>query len=224
MRTRQRPPDPVGVSVRFERFPATIKGAFVLRGIDGNPHSVRLVGASVVRVPSGPSKAVPLDEVVVDVAPARDLFVPFEAGVSDLDPGWYSVECRIHVDGVDGWSFAGRPFPVAWPRGANRRGSVPLGRTVMAGARTFFLDRVELAADHATLLWRPDEKEAGAAMADDAAAVLLIDGGALEPLPGGVGGSPRTHGAERRSAFYPVPRTAAQAEVVVRLGTGEESD
>src|SRR5206468_7130740 len=81
---------PVQVVTRFERFPASIKGAFVLRGGDGNPHSVRFQWAAVARVPKGPTRSIPLEDRLIDVAPGRDLFVPFEAPATDLDPGWYA--------------------------------------------------------------------------------------------------------------------------------------
>ena len=37
--------DPISVRARFERFPATVKGAFILRGEDANPHQVVVGGA-----------------------------------------------------------------------------------------------------------------------------------------------------------------------------------
>jgi hypothetical protein len=92
-------PRPVGVRTRFERFPATLKGAFVLRGEDGDPHVVVLEGASLARLPSGRAVPVPTEPLQVDVAPARDLFVPFEAPVSELSPGWYEIRSTIRVDG-----------------------------------------------------------------------------------------------------------------------------
>src|SRR5438034_10410724 len=94
--------EPIRVQTRFERFPASIKGAFVMAGADGNPHAVKIERAEVVRVPDGPSKPVPVEERAMDVAPARDLFVPFEVGVTDLEPGWHRV-----VWGVRGGAAGG---------------------------------------------------------------------------------------------------------------------
>ena len=51
---------PIALRTRFERFPASIKGAFVLQGADGNPHTVRLESARIARIPGGTSKAIAL--------------------------------------------------------------------------------------------------------------------------------------------------------------------
>jgi len=45
---------------RFERFPATVKGAFVVRGEDTYPHQVVFHEARVVRVPGPGSMPIPL--------------------------------------------------------------------------------------------------------------------------------------------------------------------
>jgi hypothetical protein len=211
------------VAVRFERFPATLKGAFVMRGADGNPHTVELEEVAVARVPGGPGKEIPLDEVQVDVAPGRDLFVPFEVPISDLPPGWYRVECRARVDGRGRWTFGGRPFSVAWPRGENRRGAVPIQRTLRAGKQEIFVDRVELAADHAVVIWRSDPKTPGDDD-DSTKAELIVDGAPLEPLPTDASpGGARSHGADSRSVSYPVPRAARVAHLLLRAKSGAES-
>jgi hypothetical protein len=214
--------DPVAIAVRFERFPATLKGAFVLRGADGNPHSVELEEVAVTRIPDGPGKDLPLDQVQVDVAPGRDLFVPFEVTISDLAPGWYGIACRARVDGRGRWMFRGRPFSVSWPRGENRRGAIPIARKVRAGGREIFIDRVDLAADHAVVVWRSDQEDAGEPDADRV--VLFADGAPIEPLPleASPGGA-RAQAADARTVSYPIPRTARAAHVVFRAASGEES-
>lgn len=216
-----RGPAPVDVSVRFERFPATVKGAFVLRGADGNPHTVQLEEALISRIPKGASTSVPMGEVVVDVAPARDLFVPFEAPLSELEPGWYAVECRIAVDGTGRWAFFGRPFSMAWPRGEVRRGTVRLDRRVRIGEHAVQLDRVEMLADATVVVWRIEgsgEKEAGVQI-DLASGKEMV-----EPLPADA--PPGRHrgasGPERRSAFYPVSRGTTSLELSARSGREEQ--
>jgi hypothetical protein len=216
--------DPVAIAVRFERFPATLKGAFVMRGADGNPHTVELQEVAVARIPEGPGKDVPLDQVHVDVAPGRDLFVPFEVGISDLAPGWYRIACHARVDGAGRWTFGGRPFSVSWPRGENRRGAIPIGRKIRAGGREVFIDRVELAADHAVVVWRSDAEGADHEHDPSARAILIADGAPLEPLP--VEASPggaRAQAGDARTVSYPVPRTARSANLVFRATSGEES-
>jgi hypothetical protein len=204
------------VSVRYERFPATLKGAFVLRGADGDPHTVRLEEATIGRIPEGPVVPVPMGDVVVDVAPARDLFIPFEAVLVDLGPGWYAVGCLIVVDGSGRWAFTGRPFSVAWPRGENRRGMVRLDRRVRIGELDVHLDRVEMVADATVVVWRTGGDE-GAAVVD---VDLAADGTPVDPLPPGA--PPALHrgsGAhDHRTAFYPVPRGTGNLALTLRSG------
>jgi hypothetical protein len=211
----------VDVSVRLERFPATVKGAFVLRGADGNPHTVQLEEALISRIPQGASTPVPMGEVVVDVAPARDLFVPFEAPLSDLEPGWYAVGCRIVVDGTGRWAFSGRPFSMAWPRGEVRRGMVRLDRRVRIGKHLVHLDRLELLADAAVVVWRIE----GSGEEDPEIHLDLASGGkAVEPLPADA--PPGRHrgaaGSERRTAFYPVSRGTTSLELTARAGREDQ--
>jgi hypothetical protein len=212
-------PTSVEVSIRYERFPATVKGAFVLRGADGNPHTVQFEEAVISRIPEGNATPVPMGEVLVDVAPARDLFVPFEAPLSDLEPGWYAVGCRIEVDGTGRWTFHGRPFSMAWPRGEVRRGMLRLHRRVRMGGRAVHLDRVELMADAAVVVWRVEGQAEEAPLQLE----LAADGGTMEPLPPD---SPPARlrgsvGPDRRSAFYPVPRSAAFLDLTARSGDEE---
>ena len=56
--------DPISVRARFERFPATVKGAFIFRGEDANPHQVVVGGARVSALGAGGSSPVPMAPVV----------------------------------------------------------------------------------------------------------------------------------------------------------------
>src|SRR6266508_1758923 len=126
---------PVDLRTRFDKFPATNKGAFVLRGADGNPHAVDLIESTVERIPTGPTRPVPVGQTRVDVAPGRDLFVPFEMPIGDLDPGWYALRSTVRVDAGATWSFSSRGFAIPWPTGEVRKGTVRVDRTVKAGSR-----------------------------------------------------------------------------------------
>jgi len=86
--TRER----VSIRASFERFPATVKGAFVLRGADRNPHQVRIDAARVREFSGRGAVPIGLDPVTLDVAPNLDLFVPFEFGITELSAGWYGLE------------------------------------------------------------------------------------------------------------------------------------
>jgi hypothetical protein len=233
----QRANAPISVQTRFERFPASVKGAFVMRGADGNPHAIRIEWARVGRVPEGPGKPAPVEDRLFDVAPTRDLFVPFEIGVADLDPGWYAIESSVQVDGGRSFPFSSRAFTISWPRTDVRRGTIHLGRPIQAGGVAFFLDRVELGSDSAVVLWRDGAGPAGAEGGSNepsgggeegvpADAMVVADGRALEVLPRDRGirlYETRLPG-ERRTVSYPVPRAARSVSVVLRLASGGSSD
>jgi hypothetical protein len=122
--------DPISVRARFERFPATVKGAFIFRGEDPDPHQVVLDRARVVAVGPGASAEVPIAPVTLDVIPHRDLFVPFELSVSELDPGWYTLLCDVQIDGAPDSYDGGRRFcPVAQGNGSS--GTVKVERDVV---------------------------------------------------------------------------------------------
>jgi hypothetical protein len=212
---------PVEVSTRFERFPASLKGAFVLRGADGNPHAVKFGWAQIVRVPSGPRTPVPIEDRQIDVGPSRDLFVPFEVGVSELDPSWYVIRSSLQVDAGSSFEYSSRLFAMAWPRSDVRRGSFRVGESARVGPRMFHVDFVELGPDTASVIWREEgEGDPG----DGPWATLIADGAPLEILPDDPGlPSARLGPTERRTVSYPVPRSARSLQVVMRPPSGEES-
>jgi hypothetical protein len=221
---------PVLVQTRFERFPASIKGAFVLRGGDGDPHSVRFDWAHLARIPSGPTKPVALDDRMLDVAPLRDLFVPFEVAVSEMDPGWYVIESSVRVDGGRSYPYSGRPFTIPWPRSDIRKGTILVAKTVRVGDLAFDVERVELGWDSAAVLWQShrgrQEPEGQGAPESDARAVLIADGAPLERLPDEAGSrlsEPRSQ-AGRRTVAYPMTRSARSLQLVMRLPSGDESE
>lgn len=139
--------DPISVRARFERFPATIKGAFILRGEDADPHQVVLQGARVAGVGTGWSSPAPLAPVALNVAPHRDVFVPFELSLTELDPGWYTLVCDVEVDGSPAEYDGGRRFSVPWPRATVRRGQVKVGRRVRAGDANVDVEQLDCAGD-----------------------------------------------------------------------------
>jgi hypothetical protein len=209
--------EPIRVQTKFERFPASIKGAFVMAGADGNPHAIHIESAQVIRVPGGPGRPVPLEDRQLNVAPSRDMFIPFEVPVMELDPGWYQFVSEVKVDGARVWTFQSRPFTIPWPRNDVRRGAMVVGERVSAGGTEFEVERVELGADAAVVVWR--EVQDSGAGAPDAAAILLADGvelAAVPPFEGSRASESRQPG-ERRSVGYPVPKATRSLEVVIRL-------
>ena len=110
----------VSIRAHFERFPATVKGAFVLRGADRDPHQVRIVGARVREVAGGKGIPIGLEPATLDVAPNLDLFVPFEFPITELGAGWYGLECDVAVDGSPSSVQPGKRFAIPWPRATVR--------------------------------------------------------------------------------------------------------
>ena len=119
--------EPLSFRAHLERFPASVKGAFVLRAADGDPHQLRLEAARVADLGGGPAHVMDVGPSVLDVAPTLDTFVPFEFPITELPPGWYRIECDVAIDGVPKVVHPGDPFPIPWPRAAVRKGSVTIG-------------------------------------------------------------------------------------------------
>lgn len=143
-------PGPSQVSLRtpFERFPATVKGAFVFRGEDRDPHQVKLMDVRLVRVPGGePVRRLPVDPLTTTVPPRADVFVPFETSVADLAPGWYGFEVDAEVDGAPRTLAGDRRFSSAWPRGTMRSGVVRVDRDALAGSHTVTVERLQCTPD-----------------------------------------------------------------------------
>ena len=133
----------VSLRARFERFPATVKGAFVVRGEDSDPHQVAIHEARVVRSPGPGAQVIPLAPVTLDVPPHKDLFVPFEFSIGEFDPGWYGLEADVEVDGERRVMPGGRRFCVPWPRSAVRSASFRVGRSVDTGDASVSLERCQ---------------------------------------------------------------------------------
>lgn len=197
-------PSKVRIRAHYERFPATVKGAFVLRGADRDPHQVVLREARVVETASGTARTIDLAPAVIDVAPRLDFFVPFEFAISDLEAGWYGLECDVDIDGAPGLERPGARFSVAWPRATTRRGSVPIARTVAPeDGPKVQVDQLDLLADSAKLQFWAEE------LVD---LRLFADGERLTPLEDEF--DPDT--GKGRITVYPAMRTHASVRVEVR--------
>jgi hypothetical protein len=151
---------PVTVDTVFERFPASVRGAIVMRGVDPEPHQIRLELASVAD-PRGKSvRDVALDETVVDIAPRGEILVPFDIPFAGLEPGWYRVWAEVQVDGqrrVRG-PDRGKRFLVPWPGDQVRRGPVDAGLELGGGVA---IRRLECRPDRATVRWHAPSGEPG---------------------------------------------------------------
>ncbi len=113
-----------------------------MRGADGNPHQVRLDDARAVELSGHGSVSMGVQPATLEVAPNRDLFVPFEFPFAELAPGWYGVECQVAIDGSPETVRPESRFVVPWSRGATRRDQVLVGRSVPVGGEKVRLDQL----------------------------------------------------------------------------------
>jgi hypothetical protein len=148
----------VSIRAHYERFPATIKGAFVMRGADRNPHQIVIHEARVAEIGSRRGTPIGIEPVTLDVAPNLDLFVPFEFPVLDLESGWYALECDVAIDGDPETVRPGRRFAVPWPRSSVRRGSVPVGSLVGSAEGEVKLEALECRGDCVELTYEADRQ------------------------------------------------------------------
>lgn len=146
--------DLVGIRAKFERFPAAVKGALLLRGADGMPHQVRLEAAHAAELSGGTPQPVGVESVVLEVSPTQETFVPFEVSTMDMASGWYRLECDIVVDGDHEVVRPGDRFAIPWPRAAVRKGRVTIGAKVSSVA----LETLECLGDTIRLTFAADSE------------------------------------------------------------------
>lgn len=205
----------VRVDTVFERFPASVRGAVVIRGQDRDPHHVALAEAVVVEFGrANPARALELGDVIVNVAPRKDVMIPFEVLFAGLEPGWYRVEAEVVVDGqerVRGPAGDARRFVVTWPSGAIRKGTVECGLQIpVPGTAGVTVDRFVCKGDSTVVHWRhapggdPDDREFGEMRVRAGRSRLATIDDAFE------------FGAGRRTTtVYPLPRD--QSELTFEL-------
>jgi hypothetical protein len=166
----------VSIRASFERFPATVKGAFVLRGADRDPHQVRIEAARVREVSGRSDQPIDLEAVTLDVAPNLDLFVPFEFPITELTAGWYGLECDVAIDGVVGSVRPPKRFAVPWPRASVRRGNVNVNKAAQVdGGPKIRVEQVECGGDTIRVSYTaaPPEPAVLRFVADDVVVPLL---------------------------------------------------
>jgi hypothetical protein len=194
-----------GVLVRapFERFPASVKGAFVLRSADPDPHQVKVDDARVIELASRHTLPIPVNPVTVDVAPNKDLFVPFEFPVMELGPGWYAIQVDLQVDGKPHTEEPGKRFAVAWPRASVKRGSIKAGRSLTPdGGSEVTISTIDCSGDSLKVSYA-SQGAVRMRLAADGSSLALIEEGFDEPAGRGI------------AVAYPVPRSASSLRVEV---------
>jgi hypothetical protein len=202
--TVEGPELPVAVDVVFERFPASVRGAVVVRGTDSEPHQIRLDALSVTEAhaTSRVVHEVPAGPVTVDVVPRGEILIPFDVPFAELAPGWYGVVSAVVVDGqrrIQGPDEVKR-FVVPWPPEEVRRGSIPADLPIrVPGSRGAVVERVDCKPDRAIVRWRhaPGERAAEPEFPD-----LRVFAGSRRLPNVDSGGDPGT--GERITVTHPV--------------------
>jgi hypothetical protein len=144
----------VSIRAHFERFPATVKGAFVLKAADRDPHQVRIDAARVREMSGLGAFPIGLEPVTLDVAPNLDLFVPFEFAITELSAGWYDLECDVAIDGDRENVRPPKRFAVPWPRATVRRGNLKVDKTArVEGGAKVHVEQVECGGDSIRLVY-----------------------------------------------------------------------
>jgi hypothetical protein len=144
-----------------------------MRGADGDPHQVRLDDARAVELAGQGSISMGVQPATLEVAPNRDLFVPFEFPVAELASGWYAIECELAIDGSPETMRPGSRFAVPWPRGATRRDQVRIGKSVALGGEKVRVDQLDCRADSVEL--RYQGAEAMVTLAADGTRVPVLE-------------------------------------------------
>ncbi|MEA2579829.1 MAG: hypothetical protein QOE83_721 [Actinomycetota bacterium] len=133
----------LSIRAHYERFPLSVKGAFVLRAADGDPHQVKILRALAAGMDGEGERSLDLEDVTLEVAPNLDLFVPFEVPLADLGPGWYGLRCDLAIDADPVTVHPGKSFSVPWPRATTRRANVGVAKA-LGGVR---IDHVDCVGD-----------------------------------------------------------------------------
>lgn len=126
----------------------------MVRGLDSEPHQIRIMGAAVVEAHDARRGVHPVavEAATVDVAPHREVLVPFDVPFADLPPGWYCVVADVQVDGslrLRGPEGGGKRFGVPWPPEEVRR--VDLKPNLKLGAAV--IERIRSKPDRTEIRW-----------------------------------------------------------------------
>jgi hypothetical protein len=209
----EEPPDPVSVGTVFERFPASVRGAVVARAQDREPHQIRLLAVRVVQG-HDPTKEVhraAVGETTIDVAPHKEVLIPFDVPFTELSSGWFCVVAEVEVDGsyrVQGPRGGGKRFGVPWPpeevRTVDLKPNLELGGAVV--------ERIRSTPDRTEIRWRPPKGEEMELKMTAGRRRLPVVEGTTDPRTG-----------VRTTNAHPLPRNAAALTLEVVRGRDRAS-
>lgn len=145
------------IALVYERFPASVRGAVLVRGRDADPHQVTVRDVRAVDAADRARSATSIgfETATVDVAPHGEVVVPFDIPFGALEPGWYRVEADAIVDGQHRVRSAPdeKRFVVSWPPEDVRRGQIRVEDSVEVGGTKVEIQRVECRSDRALVRW-----------------------------------------------------------------------
>jgi hypothetical protein len=208
----EEPAGPVSVGTVFDRFPASVRGAVVVRAQDHEPHQIRLLAVRVAQAHDLAKDVhrAGVEEATVDVAPHREVLIPFDVPFADLGPGWFCVVADIEVDGslrMTGPKGGGKRFGVPWPAEEVRR--LDLKPNLKVGKA--LVERIQSRSDRTEIRWRPPAQEPDAE--------LRVSAGSRR-LPAVEATDDRRSGT-RVTVTHPVPRRSEQLTIELS-GHGRE--
>lgn len=128
----------------------------MVKGVDHHPHQVRLLAVRVGQAhdPSREAHRLPVEETTMDVAPHKEVLIPFDVPFSELGPGWFCVMADVEVDGgqtITGPEGGGKRFGVPWPPEEVRK--VDLKPRLKVGSAV--IERIHSTPDRTEIRWRP---------------------------------------------------------------------
>lgn len=205
----EEPARPVSVDTVFDRFPASVRGAVVARGLDREPHQIRLLAVRVVQAhdPSREVHRAGVAEATIDVAPHKEVLIPFDVPFVELGSGWFCVMAEVEVDGslrVEGPEGGGKRFGVPWPPDEVRK--VDMKPNLKVGGA--IIERIRSTVNGTEIRWRP------AKGAEDAE--LKVSAG-KQRLPM-VEVTDDVRSGSRTTMAHPVPTRASELSVEVSAG------
>lgn len=200
----EEPAPGVSVGTVFDRFPASVRGAVVVKARDREPHQIRLLAVRVTRAHDQAKEVhrAAVEETTVDVAPHKEVLIPFDVPFTELGPGWFCVVADIEVDGsrhMTGPEGGGRPFGVPWPADEVRR--LDLKPNLKLGGAV--IERIRSRPDRTEIRWRPPK-------GTEDAELKLSAGKQRLPVVETTD-DPRT--GTRTTVTHPLPKDAAQLTV-----------
>ena len=139
----------VSIRAHFERFPATVKGAFVLRGRRSrSAPGANRCGACSRDVGHGARSRSDWSRSSWTWRRISTCSFRSSSAITELAAGWYDLECDVAIDGDRENVRPPKRFAVPWPRATVRRGNMKVDKTArVEGGPNVHVEQVECGGD-----------------------------------------------------------------------------